>query len=819
MYQGLSEQEAEVRLKQYGLNEIPQKPPAPWWQIFLHQYKDIVIIILLIAALISLLIDEKINSLFIFLTVFLNSLLGFYQELKAQKDIRSLKNMITSECRVIRSGREFFLPTKFLVCGDLVNLGSGDKIPADGFLLASNNILVNEAALTGESLPINKTVKNEVYLATTVLSGHGIMQVTSVGSGTKFGNIAKNIIEIQDEETPLEEKIARFGKVIGSVIFWVAVFLFSIGIVQGRRFYDMFLQSVSLAVAVIPEGLPTVITITLAIGAQRMAKQKAIIRKLSATEGLGSVQIICTDKTGTLTKNEMTVKKIWLFDGEEFEVTGTGYSARGEVVNKSKKYEVKDINSKDRLKKLVEIGVLCNTASLAIKEDGGMEYDVLGDTTEGSLLVLAKKLGISIEEVKEDFKIIDESSFDAQKMMMSVLVEDHRQSCLMAKGAPEKMIESCILADFQKRLILEKVNEMGNEGLRVLGIAYKNLKGPGSLKDLKEEENNLVFLGLVGIYDPPRTEVLDTILVARKAGIRTVMLTGDNAVTALKISEEIGLVEKGDEVVTGEQLNSYSDEILNQKIETVNVFARVSPVEKYKIVAAYQKKGYVVAVTGDGVNDAPALKMADVGVSMGKTGTDVAKEASDIVITDDNFQTIVLAVEEGRIIYDNIVKAIKFLLSSNLGETLIVAFSLLLGWPIALIPKQILWINVVTDSLPALAMAIDPKDPDVMSKIPRDKNISILKTSDWKGIAAIGLIQAAITLFFYGLAIRILEIEYARLFTFSLLVFIEMMVVYIIRGKKQKMFNNRMLILAVLVAILSQVFILLIPQAREFFSG
>jgi len=566
-------------------------------------------------------------------------------------------------------------------------------------------------------------------------------------------------------------------------------------------------------VAAIREGLPAVLTITLAVGVQRMAKQKAVMRKLSATEGLGSTNVICTDKTGTLTKNEMTVRKIWLANNESIEVTGVGYSSAGEirvvtgpVSQQPHKFSHKGTpimglpvarhpsQTDYNLVTLIEFGVLCNSSSLMLKEDGENDFDILGDTTEGALLILAKKAGVDIEKVKEEWKIVEEPPFNQELMVSSVVVTQKEKPddfLLLTKGAPEKLIEMCQIPKTEKEETLKKIADYSSQGLRVLAFAYKKTQSPQVVY------KDLTFLGLVGIYDAPRPEVKEAINVARKAGIRTIMLTGDNPLTALKIAEEVGLVEKGSEVVTGDQLRSYSEQVFNEKLDRVNVFARVLPEDKLKIVEMLQKKGLVVAVTGDGVNDASALKKADIGVAMGITGTDVAKEASDMVILDDNFTTIVKAVEEGRVIYDNIVKAIKFLLISNLGESLTVVFALLLGWPLPLIPKQILWINLVTDGLPALAMAVDPKDPDVMTRQSRDRSSSML--GDNKNIIGLGFIslaQAVIALAIFWLANGIYGEKWGQLAAFTTIVIMEIALAFLIRGKKQKLFGNKILLWA-----------------------
>lgn len=851
---GLTESEAQKKLKEFGLNKIPQAPPIPWWKIFLSQFTGFVVVILLFASLASFLIAEYLDGFFILLIVLLNSLLGFYQELKAQKDIRSLKTLITTSCRVFRNGKETAISTEYLVPEDVAVLNMGDKIPADGILLSGTAVVVNEAVLTGESVPVQKEIKNELFMATIVLSGYGKMLVKNTGSKTKFGSIAQSLSLIKDEKTPLEQKLEKFSKRLGLAIIFGAFILFLIGVSEGRQLFLMFLQTVSLAVAVIPEGLPAVFTITLAIGMQRMAKKKAVIRKLSAAEGLGSTNIICTDKTGTLTKNEMTVRNIWLTEGNEFKVAGVGYSGIGKIKSAGPAgrfvgrrfaaaskyvqfYERTDSSQTYQLRrpspafdltlqKLIEVGVLCNSSSLVLKKDGEKEFDVLGDTTEGALLILGEKAGINAQELKSKYEYKAEFPFNSQTMMMSVVVQktdnrkqitDNSTVLVLTKGAPERILEVCQISEEERKKIQEKVKQMSSQGLRVLALASKNLEVKEKYSQ-EEDIKELNFLGLTGIYDPPRPEAREAILSARRAGIRSVMLTGDNPWTALKIASEVGLSREGSEVVTGEQLNQYNDEVFGQKLFQVNVFARVNPMDKLKIVEFFKQSGNVVAVTGDGVNDAPSLKKADIGVAMGQTGTEVAKEASDMVILDDNFSTIVKAVEEGRVIFDNISKAIKYLLSSNLGETLTVVAAILFNWPLPLIPQQILWLNLVSDGLPALALAVDPKDPNIMIRSPRDKNSSFLNTKDLTWMLGVGISQALIVLVIFKISLAFIPETEARLIAFSLLVLMETAVAFLVRGKRQKIFSNKLLLLAAGITVFFQILILTVPMLRNIFS-
>lgn len=817
MHTGLSSGQIISLRKTFGNNEIPHRLSDSGPVIFFRQFKNYMPITLIMVGIISLLIREYLDAVFIFLITVLNGFLGYVQEVKAQKDISSLTKMIVPMCRVIRDGREILLPARELVPGDIVNLQTGDQVPADGEVIESKSLLVNESSLTGESISINKAVKDSVFMSTTVMGGHALVKIQKTGINTSFGKIASETLLICDEKSPLEKQIDRFGKIIGVAILFIAIGLFLLGVLQGRAWYEVFLITISTAVAVMPEGLPVVLTITLAIGMQKMARKKAVMRRLSTTECLGSVQVICTDKTGTLTKNELTVKNIWLANGSEYLVSGTGFSSQGEVQRLDRvgdfSFAVKDLT------RFIEIGVVCNNASLMMTEGNSETFDILGDTTEGALLILAKKLKLEPDEIKNNFEIIDEKTFNNEEMIMAVLVQNKKTNkfLVFAKGAPEKIIRICSISENGREKIYSQTNEMGGRGLRVLGLAFKELVSTDNLN--LSLVDGLSFCGLVGIYDSPREEVKSTIEKARKAGIRTVMLTGDNALTALKIAKEIGLADKNSEVVTGEQLKTYSREIFQEKLDKVNIFARVTPLDKLAIVDAFQKKGLVTAVTGDGVNDAPALKLADVGVAMGKTGTDVAKEASDMVIMDDNYATLVQAVEEGRAIYDNIIKTLKYLISQNLGETLVIVVSMLLGWPLILLPQQILWINLVSDSLPAVALGFDQKDQRTMTKPPRNQKIPFLDIYDWQDIVVIGIVQALVAVIVFWLLIFNLHNEaVARLGAFSSIVLMAMVIAFIIRGKNQKFLGNKFLNFSVCIILSMQAIILLVPFLRGIFS-
>lgn len=744
------------------LNVLPEQKTTPLGIIFLHQFKSSVVILLLFAAVVSLSLGDQRDTLFIFLIILANAGVGFYQEAKAKKEIAALKKLVTQNVRVIRNNVEQLIDAKFLVPGDEVLLFEGDKIPADGIITTSQNLATNEAALTGESVPVDKIPHDRVYMGTAVISGRGKIKITVIGAETKFGQIALSLSQIPEEKTPLEIKLTKLGNklTVGALI--VIVFVVIVGFFQQRDLKTLFFSGTTLAVSAIPEGLPAIITIALAVGMARLAKRKAIIKRLVATETLGSVDVILCDKTGTLTKNEMTVK---------------------------------DVVSKD-VDNLLLAATLCNTSSLA-------DNVILGDTTEGALLVYAQSRGLNFQEIRDQNPLLEEVPFDSVRKMMTVATGKK----IYTKGAPEKVIPICNnLSAAAKENYLKESLSLAAKGLRILAFAQKNRDE--QIIDKVELEKNLHFLGLIAIADPPRPEVKETILACQKAGIATVMITGDSPETAKAIGREIGLLRENKEIVTGDQLHLYSDEILDQNLLKIAIFARATPADKLRIVQAYQRAGKIVAVTGDGVNDAPALKKAEIGVAMGLNGTDVAKEAADMVITDDNFTTIVAAVEEGRIIFANLLKTIKYLLSTNLSEVVVVSMAMLVGLPLPLSPSAILWINVATDGLPALALAIDPKDGHVLTNT-SVKSLDI----NWKEIILIGSFIGSLGFLIFTVVLPI-SLELSRLLVFSFLVIFQIFLAFIVRGRHQHIFGNKILILAVAFAILSQALIIVIPGLR-----
>ncbi|MCX6792348.1 MAG: HAD-IC family P-type ATPase, partial [Candidatus Gottesmanbacteria bacterium] len=689
---GLSDHEAEKRFIQNGPNEIVDRPRTTPLQIFLTQFTSLLIVLLMAAAAASLFFGDLLDGIFILLIVILNGILGFVQEYKAEKAIAALKKMTVSSVRVIRNGAEHKMDSRLLVPGDVVILEEGDKIPADCMLFESLHLEANEASLTGESMPVEKNTRDEdkkhIFLGTIIVKGRAKALVETTGMQTKFGTIAASLATIAEEETPLQKKLALLGKQLGGLAIGASAIVFFIGYFSHQPLIEMILTSISLAVAAVPEGLPAVITITLAVGMQRMARKKAILRKLSSIEALGSITIIATDKTGTLTKNEMRVVKIWT-------------------------HAKTDRTMHD----LLVTGVLCNNASLVYKEDHS-SHDVLGDTTEGALLLLAADKGVDAGQLKLNGSIVEEFAFDPTLKMMSVVWKNDGTLTIYTKGAPESVLAMCgRLTTREKETIEQSFQEYAREGLRVIALAQKTVRNVP--KSRQDAEGDLTFIGFVGIADPAREEVKDAIAVAQAAGIKTIMITGDNELTARAIGAKIGLLQKGDEVITGAQFAQLSDQQAIGRLPVIRIFARTTPDQKLRIVQLLQRMGHVVAVTGDGVNDAPAIKQADVGVAMGITGTDVAKEASDMILTDDNYATLVTAVEEGRTIFDNIKAAIKYLVGCNIGEILAVVVGMLLGWPLILTPLQLLYINLVTDGMPAIALALTPKHERIMQRKPR----------------------------------------------------------------------------------------------------
>ncbi len=800
-YHGLTSREVNRLLKEDGLNLLPEPTLVSPLRIFFKQFKSFLVALLLFASLVSFVLSDVIDGILILAIVLINALIGFFQEVKAKSEIAALKKMVVQMTRVIRDGKETIIESKYLVVGDLVVLTSGDRITADGVTLSARGVSVDEASLTGESVPVAKEEGDQLFMGTIVLSGHVTMKVLVTGERSRFGEIAKNLGLIKEEKTPLELKIEKFSVKLGVLAIGLIFIVFSTGIIMGQTQSEMFFSSMALAVAAVPEGLPAVLTIALAVGASRLAKKKVIVRRLASVEGLGSVEVICTDKTGTLTKNEMTVVGLQTTSGKEYKVGGVGYEVNGGIVNSG--------GIDKELEEILRGGVLCNSSSLAVEEGHGNRYKILGDTTEGALLILAKKAGMEINELRIENPIIDEIPFDSDRKMMTVVVG--RES--YTKGAPEEIIaKASNLNQAEKERFLKKTRELGEHGYRILAMAKKEFTQKWKREDLEKE---LLFLGILAIFDPPREEVKEAIRLCKEAGIKVVMITGDSPETARAIAEQVGIISPGQEVITADQVREYGNEVLVKNLENVSVFARMRPEDKLRIVDSFIMQGKVVAVTGDGVNDSPSLKRANIGVAMGVTGTDVAKEAADLIITDDNFATIVTAISEGRIIFSNLIKAIKYLLASNFGEILTVCIGIFAGLPLILSPLALLWINLVGDGLPALALAADPHDGRNMGK-KISGGSGFLNKSEYYFIGVVGVFQAvvAIGVFYYFWQYGK---EAGRLAAFTAIVVLEGVVAFLARGKRN-LFSNRFLVLAVFGTIVMQVVILLVPSLRNIFS-
>ena len=743
-WDGLTDEEAARRLQEFGLNEIKREKKRSAIVMFLRQFKSVLIGLLLAATALSLFLGEVLDAIVILAIVFACAVLGFVEEYRSERALELLKEMAAPTATVIRSGTEKEIPARELVPGDVVVLRIGDKVPADLRLIEAVNLRTNEAPLTGESVPVDKHVdplpedtplperSNMAFSGTSVVYGRGKGVVVATGMNTELGKIAAMVQEVEEEATPLEKRMAQVGKWLGALCLAVCIGVSLLGILQGYDVIEMVMWGISLAVAAVPEALPAVVTGALAIGMREMAKRNAIVRRLAAVETLGSTQVICSDKTGTMTKGEMTVRRIY-HSGRMIEVTGVGYEPRGKFYLLGSREEIRPLEDRG-LELMLRAAALCNDASLVCS---GGRYAIRGDTTEGALLVVAAKAGLSLEELREAYPRIGEVPFTSERKRMSTvhLTPDGKVHVYM-KGAPEVVLRFCDfiwdgngpreIRDEDRATILKVDEEMAGQALRNLAIAFKELDSLPEECDERLEEGGFVFLGIMGMIDPPREEVKHAIELCRSAGVRPIMITGDHKQTAMAVARELGM--DADKALTGVELDQLSDEELKGLVDEVDIYARTSPSHKVRILEALKSRGYVVAMTGDGVNDAPALKKADIGVAMGITGTDVAKEAADMVLADDNFATIVAAVEEGRRIVDNIKKYIAYLMRCNIAEILVMVVLFLMNLSLKLpplTPAQILWVNLTTDGLPALALGVDPAEPDVMRRPPRDPRESL----------------------------------------------------------------------------------------------
>jgi len=825
--QGLGDEQVKNRLQKYGLNKLKEAKKNSLLSKFIEQFKNLMLIILIIAAIISAVVayiektNDYIDTIVILFVVFLNAILGVIQESKAEKAIDALKEMSLPYIKVKRNGSVVSVKTEELVIGDIVLLEAGDSVPADMRIIKNHSVRVEESALTGESLPVDKTDEklvsnneislgdrtNMLYYGSSVVYGRCEAVIVATGMNTELGKIAEALTSQKAEITPLQKKINELSKVLTILVIAIAIVMFFVGYLQGNKVLDVFMLAISLAVAAIPEGLSAVITITLAMGVQKMAKEKAIVRKLSAVEALGSTQVICSDKTGTLTQNKMTLRKIYL-DNKLIDV---------EEINLLEDILGNNINEED-LGKLLNIIVLCNDT--AYGEENGKKV-LLGDPTETCLVDFASKIGFDKEKMEQKNPRIDEVPFDSTRKMMTTVNKIDGEKYTFTKGAIESVLNTCTkiiinneiceLTDSIKKEISQKNLEMADSALRVLACAYRENNSDKNLR----EEKDLVFVGLVGMIDPPRKEAKRAVEKCFTAGMIPVMITGDNIDTANAIARELGILEEGYKSVTGIEVDKMTDDELYNQVDKIRVYARVSPENKIRIVKAWKKRGKIVAMTGDGVNDAPALKGADIGVGMGITGTEVSKSVSSMVLADDNFATIIVAVKEGRRIYNNIVNVITYLLASNLAEVLIIFISTLLN-NVLLMPIQILWINLVSDTLPAIALGFEKEERGIMHEKPRNSNESIFNPFLVTRVVVFGVLKAIMVFLMYFILSNTYTSEIAKSATFITLCLVEILFSFICRSDKKSVFKiglfaNKPMILCIVGAILLHVVILIVP--------
>ncbi len=821
IYTGLSEKEILKRRKKYGFNKLAEKKKESLITKFIAQFKDFMIIILLLAALISALMSyiDKTNdyadSIIIVSIVVINAVIGVIQEAKAEKSLEALKKLSSPTSSVIRNSKNITINSTDLVPGDIIELEAGNFVPADCRLVDSFNLKVEESALTGETIPVLKEatstlpskvslgdMTNMVFSTTIVTNGHAKAIVTETGMNTKVGKIAKMIIDDTSPQTPLQKKLSNIGKSLGMICLAICLAIFIIGLIKGISLKEMFMTSVGLAVAAIPEGLPAVVTIMLSIGVTKMAKNNAIIRKLPAVETLGSSSIICSDKTGTLTQNKMHVVKI--------------YNYKEDITNNT--------NSLD-FKFILELGAMCNDCKINNNSS-------TGEPTESAIVNIALKYGINKNSLYNKMKRVNEVPFDSDRKMMTTIHKIGDKYRIITKGAPDIILQRCSYIynygslkqlDYNTEQNIQKANEeMANKALRVLAIAYKDVTNLPYNINSENIEKDLVFTGLFGMIDPPRDGVRESILNAKKAGIKTVMITGDHILTAKAIAKDLGIYKDGDIAITGNELDQIPSRKFESEIMKYSVFARVSPEHKVKIVKAFQKAGNVVAMTGDGVNDAPALKNADIGVAMGKNGTDVAKNASDMILTDDNFVTIVKAVKEGRHIYDNITKAVHFLISTNIGEIVTIFLGLILGLDTPLLAIHLLWINLVTDSFPAIGLGLEPADKYIMNKKPKNPKKGIFSDGLWYKIFFEGCMIGILTLFAFFIGIKNYDLTVARTMAFITLGLTELVHSLNIRSNdsifNNNFFNNKFLLVSFIFGAIIQISVTLIPSIAKMFE-
>jgi Ca2+-transporting ATPase len=849
LVKGLDSSEVKTRLEKVGLNQLEEGKKRTVWNMLIDQFKDVLIIILLVSAIVSILLGEVTDAIVIAIIVILNAVMSVLQESKAEKSLDALKKMTVPETLVIRDGQQKKIKSPQLVPGDVVLLESGDRIPADLRLVEVTDMRIQESVLTGESEAVEKNTakvqaedtslgdrSNMAYMGTSVIAGRGKGVVVATGMDTEMGQIAGMLQEQKKELTPLQKKLNQVGKNLGIIILFVIAIVVLLGCLRGIAFFDMFMTGISLAVAAVPEGLPAVVTIVLALGVQQMIKRNVIIRRLPAVETLGATTVICSDKTGTLTQNQMTVQKLVTVD-REIDVEGSGYEPFGQFKQNKKSIQTSDDKT---LSLLLKAAALCNNSSLKQDPDN-QHWDIIGDPTEGALIVAAAKAGYQEEDLKNKYPRLKELPFDSDRKRMSTIHQTpDGNTLLFVKGAPDQIIERCKsymdndkteqLTESIKQKISEQNKELASSALRVLAVAYREITPSEKEKldnkekfDIDKTENQLTYLGLVAMIDPPRKEAIQAVHTCRRAGIRPVMITGDYSLTAQAIAIQLDIYQPGDRIITGRELEKMPQSELEKIVLETTIFARVSPRHKQRIVKALQKNKQVVAMTGDGVNDAPALKESDIGVAMGITGTDVSKEAADMILTDDNFSSIVSAVEEGRKIYQNIRKFVRYLLSCNLGEIITIFIAILIGLPRPLLPIQILWVNLVTDGFPALALGLDPAEMDLMKHPPRDPDEGIFSGKMGFNIFSQGIFIGIITLivFYYGYSQYSLEV--GETMAFGTLSFSQLWQSLNSRSNrfsllKLGIFTNKYLVLAIFTSGILQLVVMVIPYLQNVFK-
>jgi len=832
---GLSQTEAEKRLTEYGENELKSMAKTPWYKVLGRQFVDILIIILYVAAGIALSVGQFREAITILAIVVLNGILGFIQEWKAERAVEALQSMLSPRCTVIRDGIEKEIEASLLVPGDLVVLEIGNHVPADIRLTEAVNFKVDESALTGESIPVAKqpepvkenttfaAQKSMAWMGTTVTNGRAYGLVVSTGMQTEFGRIAHLTQSVQEEYTPLQHKLATLGKQLGIFAVAISVLVALIGWLVGKPPMEMFFTGISLAVAVVPEGLPTVVIITMALGVRMMAKRRALLRRLKVAEALGAATVICTDKTGTLTKNEMTVTQVWLPTGL-INVTGVGYDPSGQFEINHQKI---DFEKHPDLLALLKTGLICNHARLYKEENGWRE---VGDPTEAALVTLVYKAAL---KSFENGNTLSEFSFNSVRKRMTVILFEDSKATAYVKGAPEVILERCrfiregetirTLTEHDREKIIQAYTSMAQSGMRTLALAQRELSENIAMNE-DDVEQALTFLGVVGMIDPPRSEVSSALKVARAAGVKVIMITGDAAATALSIAKQIGL--QVDRAITGKELTDLDDEALRKLLKENVLFARTMPEDKLRIVELLEAEGHVVGMTGDGVNDAPALKKANIGIAMGIRGTDVAKSASDLILTDDNFASIVGAIDEGRRQYANIQKFVRYLLSSNTGEVVAIFINIVLGGPLILLPVQILWMNLVTDGLTAIALGVEPAGHDLMQRPPQaDQEPILSKSGIWMILILGGYIGLATLWLFhhYMVSSASHHVLLAQTVAFTGIIVLEKMNVFNFRALREPIwkigfFSNPWLLLAIAFTISLQVCVVYVPFLQHAFD-